>query len=552
METFTYDRLHRLVRSDRNTDNGSIAFDYPVITYDYDAVGNIRAKSDYASGYIYSGGSGGGANAVKRVTKLDGTQVTFSYDSNGNMLSGDGRTVTYNAFNKPISIQTSNAALQFHYGADQMRYRQVKTASGSVVTTVYIDKVFEEVSTDDRRESKHYLGDFAVFKSTEEGNASRFEIAYLHRDHLGSMTAEINSAGRVTGTYSYDPFGRPRDGQLVEQDSLTSVMTPRGFTGHEHLNEAELIHMNGRAYDYKLGRFLSVDPIINSPDFSQSLNPYSYVMNNPLSGTDPTGYDIEPYRWGGRCIIWGSACAEKWGGLTVNLPYILKNGSQSSSSQYDVGSEESDELEADKGVELSEAGEGGTNGGNGFSASGFFKQLGQSFLDSQAQALAGGIGIQNAEDTIKSSIQIPISSSELSGAQAAQTVVDHAGSVMAVIGVAAAARDLDAKDIADNIKKIRVRHFTNTKGLNGIKQDNIIIASDQNSVFTVKARGRPGSPADVEKALGIKPGRGRNFVEFDASPGEVRVETNRFTGATEIIFRGDVDLSDRNPNFFKR
>ncbi len=48
--------------------------------------------------------------------------------------------------------------------------------------------------------------------------------------------------------------------------------------------------MNGRAYDYNLGRFLSVDPIIQFPANSQSLNPYSYIMNNPLSGTDPSGF----------------------------------------------------------------------------------------------------------------------------------------------------------------------------------------------------------------------------------------------------------------------
>ncbi|KOO60052.1 hypothetical protein WH43_00020 [Rheinheimera sp. KL1] len=51
--------------------------------------------------------------------------------------------------------------------------------------------------------------------------------------------------------------------------------------------------MNGRAYDYNLGRFLSVDPVIQSPGNSQSLNPYSYIMNNPLAGTDPTGYHIK-------------------------------------------------------------------------------------------------------------------------------------------------------------------------------------------------------------------------------------------------------------------
>ncbi|CAI8164768.1 MAG: Uncharacterised protein [Pseudidiomarina mangrovi] len=64
----------------------------------------------------------------------------------------------------------------------------------------------------------------------------------------------------------------------------------RGFTDHEHIDEAQLIHMNGRVYDYNLGRFLSVDPFIQEPGNSQSLNPYSYIMNNPLAGTDPSGY----------------------------------------------------------------------------------------------------------------------------------------------------------------------------------------------------------------------------------------------------------------------
>src|SRR5689334_20062639 len=45
--------------------------------------------------------------------------------------------------------------------------------------------------------------------------------------------------------------------------------------------------MNGRVYDYRLGRFLSVDPIISNPANSQSINPYSHIGNNPLSGVGP-------------------------------------------------------------------------------------------------------------------------------------------------------------------------------------------------------------------------------------------------------------------------
>jgi RHS repeat-associated protein len=53
------------------------------------------------------------------------------------------------------------------------------------------------------------------------------------------------------------------------------------------------VHMNGRVYDPNLGRFLSVDPVFQFPTNTQSLNPYSYVLNNPLSQTDPTGYTCQ-------------------------------------------------------------------------------------------------------------------------------------------------------------------------------------------------------------------------------------------------------------------
>jgi RHS repeat-associated protein len=50
------------------------------------------------------------------------------------------------------------------------------------------------------------------------------------------------------------------------------------------------IHLNGRVYDPNLGRFLSVDPLFEFQTNTQSLNPDSYVLNNPLSLTDPSGY----------------------------------------------------------------------------------------------------------------------------------------------------------------------------------------------------------------------------------------------------------------------
>ena len=62
--------------------------------------------------------------------------------------------------------------------------------------------------------------------------------------------------------------------------------------------------MNGRVYDYRLGKFLSVDPIISNPANSQSVNPYSYIGNNPLSGVDPTGYACDDFSTARCDTIW--------------------------------------------------------------------------------------------------------------------------------------------------------------------------------------------------------------------------------------------------------
>jgi RHS repeat-associated protein len=55
-------------------------------------------------------------------------------------------------------------------------------------------------------------------------------------------------------------------------------------------DESGLINMNAREYDPVIGRFLTPDPFVQSPSNSQSYNRYSYVWNNPLASTDPSGY----------------------------------------------------------------------------------------------------------------------------------------------------------------------------------------------------------------------------------------------------------------------
>ncbi|ALU44085.1 RHS repeat protein [Pseudoalteromonas rubra] len=67
----------------------------------------------------------------------------------------------------------------------------------------------------------------------------------------------------------------------------------RSYTGHEPVTfggDNRIIHMNGRIYDADTGRFMQADPFVQAPTNLQNYNAYSYVLNNPLSYTDPSGY----------------------------------------------------------------------------------------------------------------------------------------------------------------------------------------------------------------------------------------------------------------------
>ena len=221
----------------------------------------------------------------------------YGYDANGNFISatdGEETQVSYDYFNKPTLIEKNGNHAYFKYDPSGKRYFQSDERGGNNLREiVYIDKLYEKTPAGAH---KLYIGDYAVF---DVGGATQ-GLKFLHKDRLGSIVAVSYDDGTMeTSAYrSFDPFGKPLEENLTERQAFENdlageLLTTRGFTGHEHLNGVSLIHMNGRAYDYNLGRFLSVDPFIQFPANSQSLNPYSYLMNNPMSGTDPTGYTCD-------------------------------------------------------------------------------------------------------------------------------------------------------------------------------------------------------------------------------------------------------------------
>lgn len=137
----------------------------------------------------------------------------------------------------------------------------------------------------------------------------REKALVYHYDHLGSITAITDygtsnlsaDTGGKPGRYSEDAWGQRRNpftwsgvplttGATQSDDGSFDSLTPRGFTGHEMLDDLGLVHMNGRIYDPVLGRFLSADLIVQAPMSLQSYNRYSYVLNNPLTLFDPSGF----------------------------------------------------------------------------------------------------------------------------------------------------------------------------------------------------------------------------------------------------------------------
>ncbi|GAB6013233.1 RHS repeat-associated core domain-containing protein [Viscerimonas tarda] len=154
----------------------------------------------------------------------------------------------------------------------------------------------------------------------------------------------------------------------------------RGYTGHEHLPEFNLINMNGRVYDPVLGRFLSPDPYVQMPDFSQNFNRYTYCLNNPFKYVDPSGEIV----WFVPVII-GAVIGAYSGG-------VMANSGQYNPTKWDYSSGKT------WGYMLGGAAIGGVSGylgasvasGGGFMANTMGIMVGSSFNSMGMATLSGG------------------------------------------------------------------------------------------------------------------------------------------------------------------
>ncbi len=281
---FTYDQRNRLLTTMTCPQFGEA----PCVIeqqQSYDAAGNILSKSDVGD-YSY------GSPRPHAVTQAGFT--TYQYDANGNVSSdSSGRSFSYSIADQAIRITKGNARSEFHYGLSGQRIVRRDYLNNAVSSRTHYVGTVEVYSEAGSRRFRRMIGGTAIATWFEASGVT--QVSYLHKDHLGSLVATTDANANITAEMNFDPWGArrnpsdwygwqpPSGGQL----SAMLAITPRGYTGHEHLEAVGVIHMNGRIYDAKLGRMLQADPFIED---TGTLNRYTYVHNNPLAYTDPSGY----------------------------------------------------------------------------------------------------------------------------------------------------------------------------------------------------------------------------------------------------------------------
>lgn len=272
-------------------------------SYVYDRLGNATTFANTSHGYSDPAHK-------QAVTHVTGVQK-FWYDANGNPSAWLRASMTkriegavtydpqvYNVQNRLVSVtKVGSGTTTFTYDANGIR---VKTVHPGGKTSYFPlrqaqGRLFpgyeEEVngSTTTRRVTYAIAGQTVALRVQVVGGSSI--LYYLHSDHLGSTSLATTTAGAVVSgsTTRYHPFGGFRT-------TPTAGLTDIGYTGHRHNNinagaeNIGLIYMQARWYVPGVGRFLSADVLVPDPTNPQQFNRYSYVLNNALRYSDPTGH----------------------------------------------------------------------------------------------------------------------------------------------------------------------------------------------------------------------------------------------------------------------
>jgi RHS repeat-associated protein len=487
----------------------------------------------------------------------------FGYDTNGNLTSIPGvMTAAWTSYDMPQSITKSGSTSTFTYGPEHQRIKQIRSDGRTVI---YAGA--QEIENNSGQVTVKTYWPYGVGVEIDKP-ATATELNWMHVDRLGSPIAISDNIGNLRERLAYDAWGKRRTlngapiNSTATPNSIDGITDNRGFTGHEMLDLLDLVHMNGRVYDPLLGKFLSADPLIQDPMNGQSYNRYSYVLNNPTNLTDPTGF----------------ACAAKTGSNIPESDCEEKRAENWAKGFDKLGKQEQAKVIAEVGLGtvnkiLTIAGVQKIDAKN-LGAAGAFDMMRKidGELTNRLEALPNIPAGEKAAYGERLNSLNEIRSTYLEAGATLGQEVDRAGGLMFSLGIqigtaknvlgnnAAGMLEIGAAAVAMGMSggakqsegggSIRIRHYTSNKGLKGIKEDEIIKASDQNTVFAERARGKPLSKIDAQDTYGLKPGHGQNYIETDVPAHRVNKVYNPTTKNFELQIKGDVPLE--NAKFFKR
>ncbi|MEU5977150.1 RHS repeat-associated core domain-containing protein [Streptomyces sp. NPDC047315] len=286
--SYSFDKIGNRTKEVRHDIGGTTANDV-VRTYSYaDANQNGTPKE----------AGDGGPHAVTKVSEKTATGVQesmYGYDPAGNTtkrtLSGDKQTLTWNAEGKVESItepddpttpdKNEASTTTFLYDGDGNRIKRTDP-SGSTFYLPDGTEVHLPTGPDAKLQGTRYYSHAGqpVAVRTHDG-----KFSLIASDHHGTGDVAIDTATGAVTQRRVDPYGNPRTGNTGTWPGQ------KGFVGGTIDASTGLTNIGARQYDASLGKFISVDPIIDVTD-PQQMNAYAYSNNNPTTFTDPTGLRV--------------------------------------------------------------------------------------------------------------------------------------------------------------------------------------------------------------------------------------------------------------------
>ncbi len=208
------------------------------------------------------------------------SSARYSVNANGNLTARGADTFGYDQANRLKTASVSGVSSSYSYDGDGRRAS--KTVGGAGTSYTYDVNASLPVLLDDG--TRKYVWGLGLAYAVDSSGSP---LVY-HSDGLGSVRALTDSAGSIVQTYLYDEYG-------VVTSTQGSISQPFQYTGEQRDGETGFMYLRARMYDPGMGRFMGRDPLLGMIGSPLTLNRYSYIENDPVNATDPSGLS----RWEG-------------------------------------------------------------------------------------------------------------------------------------------------------------------------------------------------------------------------------------------------------------